>query len=300
MANVVTVGSGTLDRVFSVENIPVAGTKATAQQYRESGGGIAATAAVAIARLGGGASYWGVLGQDSIAEIILAELKAYGVATNGVHQIASAQSATSCVIVDQDSERQITTFPGTALAQAGSDLLPKATLQDVDALMIDFRWPTGAKSAAKTAREKGIPVVCDLDLGSEDTAHQFLDCSDYILFSAPMLRKFSGQADLKTALRNVQSTTSGQVGVTDGENGFYWQDNAGNLNHVPAFLLTMRDTTGAGDVFHGAFALAVAEGKDFRNAGTFASAAAALKCQNGDGWAGIADRKSTEELIRSR
>ncbi len=85
--------------------------------------------------------------------------------------------------------------------------------------------------------------------------------------------------------------------MTLGAKGFRWHEGA-HTHQIPAFPVTAADTTGAGDVFHGAYALALAEGRRARDAARFASAAAALKCIRGQGWDGLPDRPAVEAMLK--
>ena len=89
----------------------------------------------------------------------------------------------------------------------------------------------------------------------------------------------------------------GFVAVTDGPNGVSWLED-GALRHMPAFAVKAIDTLGAGDAFHGAFTLALAEGRDLTDALRFASAAAALKCTQFGGAAGAPRRAEVDEFLK--
>ena len=104
---IVCVGNGVLDQVYEVDALPRAGVKTTARAFRESGGGPAATAAVAIARLGGRAAWWGRVGEDAAGRFLREELTRHGVDLSGLRTVPGARTVRATVIVDPAGERSI-------------------------------------------------------------------------------------------------------------------------------------------------------------------------------------------------
>jgi len=174
--------------------------------------------------------------------------------------------------------------------------LPLERLGSADAVLADVRWPRAAEVALRCARQAGIPSVLDADLAPEDVTRTLLSLPDWAIFSQPALQSFTGTADAADGLLLAEASCSGSVGVTMGSGGFLWREN-GALLHEPGFRIDVVDTLGAGDVFHGAFTLAIAEGQSVRAAGRFANAASALKCSKAGGRAGIPSRGEVERLL---
>jgi sulfofructose kinase len=291
-ARVLAVGLAVLDKIFGVDEIPRDAIKVFATSYREIGGGPAATGAVTVARLGGQASLWTRVGGDAVGERIVAELREWGVAvTPGVQ--AAVGSNVSGVLVDRAGERLIVSFTDPAL-DPDPAWLPLDTM-GADALLCDVRWPDGALAASRRARERGIPTVLDADLAPADVIGALLPFADHAVFSEPALTRFTGRSDRVSALEACRGLSAGTIGVTVGEEGYHWLD-ADGLHHEPGFRVQVVDTLGAGDVFHGAYALAIAEGRPTADAARFANAAAALKCTRPGGRAGIPLRREVEAL----
>jgi sulfofructose kinase len=165
-------------------------------------------------------------------------------------------------------------------------------------VLCDVRWPKASQVVLQTARDQGVTTVLDADLTSDDAVERLIGFADYSIFSAPALERLSGTPDFTAGLRIAQERTSGIVGVTLGEDGFAWLDE-GDLHACPAFRVATVDTLAAGDVFHGAFALAIGEGLATADAGRLASAAAALKCTRWGGRAGIPNRTEVEQFLAS-
>lgn len=295
-ATVVCLGAAFLDHLFQVDTIPAGPEKTFARAYAHYGGGMAATAAVAVARLGGAARFWGRLGDDAVGDTIAAELTHYGVDVTGIRRIAGAQSPVSAVILDNDGERLLAAFPGDGLAVDPS-WLPLKQLDAAAAVLADTRWPEGAAALLDAARQRRLPAVLDAEVGPTPIPVDLITRADHVIFSAAGLEQTTGTTDPAAGLARAQGLTAATVGVTSGAAGYHWLDTAGALRHTPALALAAVDTLGAGDVFHGAYTLALAEGRSVAAAGRFACTAAGLKCARAGGRAAIPDRAEVEARL---
>ncbi|MGI9273257.1 MAG: PfkB family carbohydrate kinase [Endozoicomonas sp.] len=296
MTNILCIGNATWDRFFFVDEIPSQATKYFSTKFIELGGGVAATAAVAAARLGSKVSFVGRSGQDSVGDQIKTELESWGVNTRFVQSFAGVTSSNAVVHVDTNGERQITVLRDPEMPK-DPDWIKPEMLDGVDCVLCDCTWPEGAERLMTLARERSIPTVIDADLGGEALL-RLLPLGSHVAFSNPALTQLSGETDVELALQHAQTYTDGTVYVTRGEKGCYWLEN-GELNHSPAYKVDVVDTTGAGDVFHGALAVAVAEKKSGVEAVSFASAVAALKCTKPGGRAGIPERPQLIEFMKN-
>ncbi len=292
---VVCVGLATLDRLYAVERLPTAPTRVFASAYQEIGGGPAATAAVTIAKLGGQAEFWGRVGDDRTGDAILAELEQYGVGVSHAIRVRGAASPSAAALIDREGERLIVSFIDPRL-DADPVAFPRELLGDAVAVLADMRWPEGAIPALRAAREQGIRSVLDGDLAPEPSARTLIGIATHAIFSRPALRRFMGAEDVEDGLRRAQQWSQGMVGVTLGGEGHAWLER-GIVRRVPGLPVRVTDSLGAGDVFHGAYALALAEGLDELGAGRFANAAAALKCTRFGGRAGIPTRAEVNAFL---
>ncbi len=295
MASVLCIGNAVQDFVFSVDTMPSAAEKYRASAFESIGGGPAATAAVAISRLGGVAQLAARIGDDAIADVVVAELESYGVDCSLVRRFADRTSSLSAVIVDSDGERLIVNYLDPLLDTTAA-WLPQTLPDTIDAVLVDTRWPEGALHGLQLARQAGVPAVLDADLPVPADG-ELLRAATHVAFSAAGLTEYCGDADPATALRTVDATTDAWCCVTLGGDGTLCMSD-GELRSVAAHKVQVRDTLGAGDVWHGAFALALAEGRSTSNAMTFAAAAAALKVQDGGGRAGCATREDVEDFLQ--
>ena len=298
MKRIICTGLAVLDHIFYLPEIPKKPIKSFATSYQIVGGGNAATAAVSISRAGGQAVFWGSLGNDLNGDIILSELKEFGVDVDDVNRLNGLNSSVSTVLIDNVGERLITNYTDSKLFK-NVDWLPLDKLANSDAVLADLRWQEGALKTLRRARELGIPGVLDADLTPAVLNEEVIKNATHVLFSEPALNEFSKGKSIEEALHWVSEINRGWVGVTEGSSGTRWLDN-GKLKHVPAFNVETVDTLGAGDIFHGVFALSLAEGHFENNALIRASAAAALGCSRFGGRNKIPLRKEIETLISQR
>ena len=298
MKQVVCTGLAVLDHVFQLPKIPKFPVKSFASNYFQAGGGNAATAAVALKRAGGQAVFWGRLGDDHNGDLILDELEEFGVDVRDVLRQQGVKSGVSSVLVDDAGERLITNYIDRQLIN-NADWLPLGKLVESGAVLADLRWQEGALKTLRRARELGIPAVLDADLVPEGLNEDVIKNATHVLFSKPALNEFAAGKSIYEALHRVAEMNRGWVGVTEGSSGTRWLDD-GKLRHLPAFEIKTVDTLGAGDVFHGVFALSLAEGHVESNALIRASAAAALHCSKSGGRKTIPVRKEIETFIRQR
>ncbi len=299
MSKVICVGHSALDRVFTLEAWPQGSAKVVASSFAEVGGGMAANAAVAVARLGGEALFWGPVGEDSVADIMCAQLQAEGVDVRGLRRVAGLQSSTSAILIDARGERLVVGYRGSAL-QATAEWLQLDSIAGAGALLADVRWPQGALAALRAARAAGVAAVLDGDTAKRTVLASLARESDYVLFSEPGLACFCGSGETEAGLRQALALGARLAAVTQGERGVRWveADSANGVQHLPAYPVQAVDTLAAGDVFHAAFALELACGRAPDAALRFANAAAAIKCTRPGGRKGCPTRDEVEKSLR--
>lgn len=292
---VVCVGAAVLDYVFSVDTFPSGDGKSFANGYAEVGGGPAATGAVAVARLGGRAILLSRVGRDRVGDLILSELADEAVDVSGVLRL-DGQSTVSAVLVDKAGRRMIINHRDPNLPRDTRELSISIT-EGADAVLADLRWPEAACAVFERAVAHGKPCILDADSTDDAAAERPLSMATHIVFSRPGLTALAGLDDPVAGLQAAERRFGAFVAVTDGENGCTWMCN-GAVQSIPAFKVDTLDTTGAGDVFHGAFALAIARGMNEGDGLRLASAAAALKCTKKGGRAGIPNWGELADFLR--
>jgi sulfofructose kinase len=298
-ATILCAGMAVLDEVFRVERFPAANAKAQAAAFMSVVGGCAANAAVAIVRLGGKAQLAAALGApaDHIGDRILAALAREGVACPGIVRVKDANSTVSAILIDAQGTRSIVSYCDERLFTAVADD-PAALLAGVDAVLADNWLPDLVVPICAAARDRGLPVIVDGDGPmAEDAA--LVRLASHLVFSAEGLRAATGAPDLGVALRRIGKHAHGFVAVTDGADDILWLEDE-SVRALPVFAVDAVDTLAAGDVFHGAFALALTEGSREVEALRFAAAAAGVKCTRLGGGSGAPNRSEVDSLIRSQ
>jgi sulfofructose kinase len=289
------LGITVLDRIQRVDALPTTGGKFVAKDYFEVGGGPAATAAVAVAKLGHSVDFIGRVGQDSVADTMLKELASYGVNVEKAVQIQGASSSFSAVLVDDKGERMIINYQDKSLSR---DIEPLKAIDfsQYETVLTDVRWPEGAKYALEQAKAFNVPSVLDADI-APDPINELVALADHVAFAEPGLAKLTGTDDPIEGLRIAQKQTQGVVYVTVGSKGCYWLE-GDELKHQAGIKVDVVDTTGAGDVFHGALAVAIAEAQQPRESIIFSNTVAALKCTKRGGREGIPSRTEVDRKIK--
>jgi len=289
---IICLGVSAFDLIWTVAKLPAGGVKVRALDCLEAGGGMAATAAVTASRLGARVQYWGRAGNDHAGHAMRAELQGLGVDVAHMRLFDGARSSLASVTVDAQGERMIVGFPGANLP-AETDWLPLQHVLGSHAVLADARWLAGAQALFSAARAHAIPNVLDAEVADLDNFDPLLPLTDYAVFSEAALATYSGRSDLAEQLHFALGKGCGCAAVTLGARGAAWLDERGTLQSIPAFVVPVVDTNGAGDVFHGALAFALGVRLAWREALHFASAVAALKCRQLGGRAGIPNLAET-------
>ncbi|QCK87378.1 sugar kinase [Phreatobacter aquaticus] len=294
MTRIVAAGITTLDFIYSVDVMPSEALKYRSKALTTSGGGLAGNAATACARLGCDVRLIARLGDDPVAQSILAEFHDEGVDTSGIRLFAGHRSPVSAVMVDPAGERMVVSYSDDTIP-AGTDWFPADLGQWMDAAHTDTRWIEAALAVLAEARKAGKPSVLDAD--RKPTRPEVIGLASHVGFSAQALREFTGIHDLPVALAQAAAAAVNILIVTDGPRGCWYME-GGRVHHVPAFAVNAVDTLGAGDTWHGALAVALAEAQPLGRAIRFASAAAALKCTEFGGRKGMPTRSALDHFLK--
>lgn len=297
---ILCIGIPVRDLTFRVEAVPERGSKANASHLAEICGGNALNAAIAMARLGGRVAFAGPMGdaRETSSSFILERMAAEGIDIRHIVRMPDAATPVSAIIIDATGERTLTIFRDPALwtvQLSDADEL----LADCQAVLVESRCGAFCIDLCAEARRRGIPVIVGVDRAMALT-DGLLTAASHLLFSSEQVQETAGVADDGAALKRLAGLTSAFLAATRGPHGTIWLNDAGTLEETPAFPVEAVDTLGAGDVFHGAFTLRLAEDSGVREALRFAAAAAALKCTRHGGGQAAAQRIEVEGFLRSR
>lgn len=291
--HLICLGMCAHDTIYTVSSIPTTPIKILASDYSECGGGMAANASVAAARLGASVEYWGRVGDDSLGQRITDELAAEGIDVDHVRRVPGCTSPSAAILVDTRGERLICAYNDPALDRDPA-WLPLSRIADADAVQVDVRWPQGAALVLDRARNAGKIAVLDADIGPVDDLRDLVLRATHAVFSESGLAALGPAGSPGAQLREVATATRALVGVTLGADGFLWREH-GREHHAPALPVKAIDTLAAGDIWHAAFTLGLAEGRAVNAAARFANVAAALKCERAGGRRGAPTRAEVDQ-----
>jgi sulfofructose kinase len=293
----VSIGAACLTTIYRVDAIPPAPGKAQARDALRVTDGMAISAAYAFARLGGRASVWARLGDDAQGRAMRDELAQAGLDVTGLRACAGGKSSHASVIVDARGERQVAVFHDPGL-DADPSWLPLDTLDGASFLHADVRWREGAIRAMTAARDKGVRVMLDAETTEPAILAALVPLASHAVFSDAGLAVHTGTDDVEAGLRQVAARgRHAHVGASCGAKGYVWLDGDA-IRRERAPEVAAIDTLAAGDVFHGALALALAEGRPMQAAARFACAAASLKCAVFGGRLGCPSRAEVDAFTR--
>ncbi len=279
---VICLGCAFWDTIFKIDRIPSHGTKVLPEKVVQAASGMATAAAITIARLGGMVELWARIGDDAEGDKFLHDMSGEHVGTGNIRKIPGAHTAFSTILVDSHGERLVVPFTDPAL-DADPSWLPLHEIAQASAVLVDMRWPEGARAVLKEARRRGVPTVVDADIAPPAVLRELIALADHVLFSEPALLSLTTSTDAKDALLQIAAELDADiVGVTLGEHGaLVWQHgDANRVREFPSLQIRAVDTLNAGDVWHGAYVYGLVKGWGLPLSVQRANVAAAMKCEH--------------------
>jgi sulfofructose kinase len=294
--DVIGLGLNATDTVLRVGRFPALGGKERLVSSETQAGGQVATALVTCQRLGLRTRYIGKVGDDYGGKFQLASLRREGVDTAYTRTARNTPNQIGIIVVDQRTgERTVLWDRHPRLAVRPAEITRRA-ITSARILHMDGCDVEACCRAARWARAAGIPVVADLDT-VYDRVEQLLPLIDYLIGSANFLPALIGDDDPFRVLEYMSREFGvPAAGMTLGRDGALLYA-TGRFHYSPGFVVETVDTTGAGDVFHGAFIYGLLAGWDLGRVLDFSNAMAALNCTKLGARGGIATRKAAERLM---
>ena len=298
--DVVGMGLNAVDHICVIPRFPRYEEKLRMVDFRRAPGGQVASALTACARWGLKAKYVGKVGGDDLGAFSLASLKEAGIDTTDVEAVPDVPNQFAFILVDASTgERTINWRRDQALSVL-PDQVPLGAIRSGRFLLLDGHDSEAAAVAAREARKAGVTVVVDAETVKPGTP-DLIEASNYVVCSREFPERLTGEGRLEDALVAIKSrgpdcvvATLGAegalgLGVGLGERGFV---------RSRGFRVKCIDSTGAGDVFHGAFIYGLASDWDFQAILDFSNAAAALNCTALGARGGIKPVAEILDLIR--
>jgi sulfofructose kinase len=293
--DVVGIGLNATDTVITVPHFPAYGGKVPFHREFYSVGGQVASAVVTCARLGLRSKYIGTVGDDERGRIQLESLRCSGVNIDHVQQRRNCANQSAYIVIDESTgERTVFWSRPDCLRLQPEEITPDR-ITCARLLHIDGHDTPAMEHAARIARSSGIPVTVDVDTMYAGF-DRVLPYVDYLIASSEFPGRWAGDEDPFAALQIIQRRFGMKMaGMTLGAHGALALSE-GRFFYSPAFVVNCVDTTGAGDVFHGAFCYAVLQQMPIAEALGFANAMAALNCTAVGARGGIATLEEARSL----
>ncbi len=298
--DVLGLGVVTIDDLVYVDHFPLPDSKVQVSDMRRQGGGQVATALVAAARLGATAAYCSVLGQDDLSRVALSELEREGVDCSPVIRRAGAGPARAVIIVNPSAGQRTILYSLAGETQPRPDEIGEDLVAACRVLLLDQHAGEGGLRALELAEAHDIPCVADLEHVERPASRELLRRAGHLIIGTALAREISGESEPAAMVRSLAGPRRACCAVTDGERGCWYAERDGDVRHVPACRVTVADTTGCGDVFHGAYAACLARGLGAPEAIRVSSAAAALKATQPGGRTGIPDWPTVQRFLAER
>lgn len=275
--DVVGVGLNATDTLLLLPKFPAYAGKVPFTQEILSPGGQVASAMVTCARLGLRTKYIGTVGDDERGRIQMDSLLSTGVNLDHVQLRKGCPNQTAYILIDQTTgERTVLWSRPECLRIDPSEITPEQ-ITCADLLHIDGHDTPAVGRAAEIAHKAGIPVTVDVDT-IYPGFDKVLPNVDYLIGSSEFPIQWTAVQDPFKALEAIQNEYGMRVAaMTLGAHGALARSE-GKFFYSPAFVVNCVDTTGAGDIFHGAFCYTVVRGYALPDALDFANAMAALNC----------------------
>ncbi|MFH0520134.1 ribokinase [Streptomyces sp. M41] len=277
MTGIVVLGSTNMDLVTYVEKAPQRGETVTGREFRTIPGGKGANQAIAAARAGGDVMMIGAVGNDAFGTLLRSTLEHSGVDTDDL-RTAEGPSGTAHIVVDDEGGNAIVVIPG---ANGTLDHLSpgdEGVIAAADTLLLQLEIPLPAVLAgAEAARRHDVRTILTPS-PARPLPDQLLAAVDLLVPNEHEITALTGRTDPREAAVALLDQVP-EVVVTLGANGSLYAARGAEPVAVPAPKVTAVDTTGAGDTFVGALAVALGEGRAMREALGWAAAAAALSVQ---------------------
>ncbi|MDF2441514.1 MAG: sulfofructose kinase [Abditibacteriota bacterium] len=299
--DVLGLGAVAVDDLIFVDEYPAADSKVRVREALREGGGLCGTALVAASRLGARCAYIGVLGDDDLSRFTRTQLEQEGIDCTKVLFGEDARPHHSTIIVDRTQGTRTIFSDERGTREFPIMHLPPQLIEQTRVLFVDHTAPIAGRHAAQLAREAGIPVVADIERLTSPDIRALVPLVDHLIVGLKLGRELTGKDEPAQIAKQLGHGRAAAV-VTDGEHGC-WACSAQEPHKVlwtPSFAVEVVDTTGCGDVFHGAYAATLARNEPLPARLETASACAALKARQPGGRRGIPQREELESFVRNR
>jgi sugar/nucleoside kinase (ribokinase family) len=294
--DLVGVGLNATDTLLIVSHFPAYAGKVPFEAEILSPGGQVASALATVAKLGLRVKYIGTVGDDERGRVQMDSLSETGINLDDVEVRENCPNQTAYIIIDQSTGERTVLWSRPNCLRLDPESITMEKIAGARMLHVDGHDTPAIEKAAKLARSRGIPVTCDVDT-IYNGFDRVLESVDYLVASSEFPHQWTTERDPFKALETIQNEYKMKcAAMTLGSHGALARID-GKFVYSPAFVVNCVDTTGAGDIFHGAFCYAVLKGLGMRETLEFSNAMAALNCTQLGARGGIASAAEARALI---
>lgn len=297
--DILGLGCVCVDDFVYIPSYPPADTKIRVYKRDRQCGGLTATALVTAARLGARCAFAGLLGFDELSRVVEENFTREGVDVSFAPRAADAPVIHAIVIVGEDAASRNIFYSIGGRTGADETLPEESVICSSRVLFLDQYGMSGNLRAAAIAHSAGIPIVADFEEDNDPRFLELLALVDHLVLPSDLATKITGEAVPEKTVEALWNKDREAVVVTYGVNGSWFTGKDGVIRHQPAFKVKAVDTTGCGDVFHGAYAAGVAQGASLEECVRLAAATAALKATQPGGQRGIPRRNVVDDFLRA-
>jgi sugar/nucleoside kinase (ribokinase family) len=302
--DILGLGAVAVDDFLFVKAYPPADSKVRISTRERQCGGLTGTALVAAARLGATCAYAGILGNDDLSAFIRSALEKEGVDVRHVVTRGDSVPIYAIIVVDETHHTRTIFLDFSGESGADATLPPEDVIRSAKVLIVDPHGMEGMIRAARIVRAapRVSHVVADLEFSTSPRFGELLALVDHLILPIAFARELTGKSDPVSVVKALDREDTDTVAVTWGKQGVWYmsKESPGEVRRQEAFIVETVDTTGCGDVFHGAYASALARGLPAQERIRLASAAAAIKATQPGGQRGIPTLPVVEAFLAQR
>jgi len=294
--DILGIGNSAVDELIFVDQIPLPDSKMQVRDVQRQGGGLVATALVTAARQGVKTAFCSLIGTDELSRYSLEELAKEKVDCSPCVSSVDGVPYHAWILVDGERHTRTILYQ-RGIVEPPIESITEALIGHCNVLFIDHHAPIAGLKAAKIARRLGIPVVADLESDEVPDFEALLENIDHLVLSANFARHLTGRSAVEGAVHSLGNPQRACCVVTDGDRGCWYTEFGGQVIHYPAFRVPVMDTTGCGDVFHGAYAASLVRHEPVSLAIKMATASAAIKLGFPGGRMGIPNLERIRQFL---
>jgi ribokinase len=298
--DILGLGAVAVDDLIYVDHYPPADSKIRVESRQRQGGGLAGTALVTAARLGVKPAYFGILGDNELSRYTRQQLEREGVDCSAVRIQAEAEPFHSTIIVVQPTaQRTVLSWAKSVIAVRPAEITDELIAR-CRVLFIDHTVIEAALCAVDIAHRHNIPVVADIEAERHPHVYDLIPQIDHLILGVKFAQQITGEKMPEKMARALSVNGRACSVVTAGDQGCWYAERGREVKHFPAFQVHAVDTTGCGDVFHGAYAACLAKEMSIENTIKIASATAALKATQPGGRRGIPTWPAVQDFLHKK